>query len=299
MNDAEPQVTIQQLNVNGRTFKCRVCGMENSGEPIILLHGFPETSHMWEGVLKFLGNKGYRCLAPDQRGYSPGARPQDVKEYQLDLLSSDVLAFADAVSFEKFHIIGHDWGAACGWTVIKFHPERVMTFSALSVPHLGAFASAKKNDPEQRKKSWYMDFFQLPFIPEILFSIAIALKPSALWQYSSSEEVADYVSVLRKFDALQAIINWYRANYSFTLEYGDVFIPTTTIWGNRDIAIGRAAIEMSEQYMKGDYKLVELDAGHTLVQEKFPTIISEILARLQSYATILASGKINMASPKE
>ncbi|MGL5833082.1 MAG: alpha/beta fold hydrolase [Waterburya sp.] len=277
----EFQIEIRELTANGMSFRCRVCGMNNNGESVILLHGFPETSHMWEGVLQFLASQGYRCLAPDQRGYSPGARPQAVNSYRIDEIASDIVALADAVGFQKFHLVGHDWGAGCGWTVIQFYSDRVNTFSALSVPHLAAFRTAKNTDPEQKRRSWYIDFFQLPLIPEILFSMIIAIAPSRFWSHSTESEVAEYVSVFRQFDALQGMINWYRANQNFDLEYGDVFVTTTMIWGNKDIAIARAGVKMTEQYMKGDYKFIELDAGHNLVQEQFEPVTQAILERLQ------------------
>jgi pimeloyl-ACP methyl ester carboxylesterase len=279
----EFQVEIRELSANGMTFRCRVCGLGNSGEPVVLLHGFPETSHMWEGVLISLASKGYRCLAPDQRGYSPGARPKDRESYRINEIASDVVALANAVGFQKFHLVGHDWGSGCGWTVVQLYPDRVNSWSALSVPHMAAFNTAKKTDPDQKKRSWYMDLFQLPIIPEMLFGFAVAGKRPSLWKLSSAEEVADYLSVFRKFDGRKATINWYRANKELPVQYGAVFLPTILIWGNQDVAIGRAGVEMTKQYMKGEYSLIELDAGHTLVQEKFEQINQEILNHIQRH----------------
>ena len=174
----ESTIEILEVTANQMNFRCRACGMNNTGESVILLHGFPETSHMWESVLKFLASKGYRCLAPDQRGYSPDARPQDIDSYRIDQIASDIVALADAVRFEKFHLVGHDWGAGCGWTLVQLYSDHIKTFSALSIPHLAAFRTAKNTDPEQKKQSWYMDFFQLPLIPEILFGMIVSLASS-------------------------------------------------------------------------------------------------------------------------
>jgi pimeloyl-ACP methyl ester carboxylesterase len=128
-----------------------------------------------------------------------------------------------------------------------------------------------------------MDLFQLPIIPEMLFGFAVAGKRPSLWKLSSAEEVADYLSVFRKFDGRKATINWYRANKELPVQYGAVFLPTILIWGNQDVAIGRAGVEMTKQYMKGEYSLIELDAGHTLVQEKFEQINQEILNHIQRH----------------
>lgn len=279
--DSESQVEIKELPANGMTLRCRVCGLENSGEPVILLHGFPETSHLWEGILRSLASKGYRCLAPDQRGYSPGARPKNVASYRINEIASDVIALADAVGFQKFHLVGHDWGSGCGWTVVQLYPERVNSWSALSIPHLDAFSTAKKTDPDQKKRSWYMDLFQIPVIPEMLLGLAIAGKRPSLWQLSSSQELADYLTVFKQFDGRRAALNWYRANKELPVQYGNVSLPTILIWGNQDIAIGRAGVEMTKQYMKGEYSMIELDAGHALVQEKFDRVNQEILSHIQ------------------
>jgi pimeloyl-ACP methyl ester carboxylesterase len=279
----ESQIEIRELQVNGMTFRCRICGLENSGEPVILLHGFPETSHMWKGILISLASKGYRCLAPDQRGYSIGARPNDVESYRIDEIASDVIALADAVGFQKFHLVGHDWGAGCGWTVVQLYPDRVNSWSALSIPHMAAFDTAKKTDTDQKKRSWYMNFFQAPMIPETFFGIAVSGKRPSLWKFSSDEEVADYLSVFKEFDGRRATINWYRANKELSIQYGDVYHPSILIWGNQDIAIGRAGVEMTKQYMKGEYSPIELDAGHALVQEQFERVNHEILNHIQRH----------------
>jgi pimeloyl-ACP methyl ester carboxylesterase len=281
--DGESQIEIRDLQANGMTFRCRVCGLENSGEPVILLHGFPETSHMWEKILISLASRGYRCLAPDQRGYSPGARPTDIKSYRIDAIASDAIALANAVGFQKFHLVAHDWGAGCGWTIVQIYPERVNSWTALSIPHMAAFEWAKKNDKDQRDKSWYMSFFQIPLVPEVLLGFAVGGKRPSLWQFSSEAEVADYLTVFGEFAGRKATIDWYRANKELPVQYGDVSLPTVLIWGNKDIAIGRAGIERTKQYMKGDYSLIELDAGHTLVQEQFERVDREILNHIQRY----------------
>ena len=153
------------------TFTCRVGGMENDKETIFLLHGFPETSRMWNGLIKVLENEGYRIIAPDQRGYSKGARPSKVSDYTIDKLSEDVIDIANAFNIDRFHLVGHDWGSAVGWYIVSKYPDRIFTWSALSVPHLDAFAYSMRNDKTQKKKSEYIKFFNKPIIPEIYFKI--------------------------------------------------------------------------------------------------------------------------------
>ena len=160
------EVRIREIAANGMTFRCRICGLENQGEPVILLHGFPETSHMWERLMKELAERGYRCLAPDQRGYSPGARPKDIKNYLLSRTASDAAALADEVGFKKFHLVGHDWGSACGWAAVELYPDRIQSWTSLSVPHMTAFSHALTRNPVQMIRSSYMLLFQLPLVPE-------------------------------------------------------------------------------------------------------------------------------------
>jgi pimeloyl-ACP methyl ester carboxylesterase len=277
------QIEIVELQANGFTFRCRTCGMANTGDPVILLHGFPETSHMWTKVLLSLAAQGYRCLAPDQRGYSPGARPAEIAAYTIDKIASDVIALADLVGFSKFHLVAHDWGAGCGWTVIQLYPDRIQSWTALSIPHMAAFETAKKTDADQQKRSWYMEFFQLPLIPELMFGFMATSNPSSLWKFSDPEELGDYMTVFGNFEGRKATINWYRANRELPVPYGDVSLPTLSIWGNQDIAIGRAGVEMAKQYMKGEYSPIELAAGHTLVQEQFDRVDREILNHIQRH----------------
>jgi pimeloyl-ACP methyl ester carboxylesterase len=126
-----------------------------------------------------------------------------------------------------------------------------------------------------------MDLFQIPMIPKMLLGFAIAGKRPSLWNLSSEKEVADYLSVFKQFDGRRAAIDWYRANKELPVPYSDVSLPTILIWGNQDIAIGRAGVEMTKQYMKGEYSMIELDAGHALVQEKFERVNQEILSHIQ------------------
>jgi pimeloyl-ACP methyl ester carboxylesterase len=281
----QSQIEIVDLKANDMTFRCRLCGRENRGDPVVLLHGFPETSCMWERLLLSLASSGYKCLAPDLRGYSPGARPTSKASYRINEIASDVVALTDAVGFQTFHLIGHDWGSACGWTVVELYAERVNSWTALSVPHMAAFYAARKTDPDQKQRSWYMDAFQIPVIPEMVLGWAIAWIPSLFWEFASDAEIADYLTVFREFNGRSASINWYRANQELPIHYGDVYLPTLMVWGNRDIAIGRAGVDMSQPYMKGDYVKIELDAGHFLIQEQFERINRETLNHLQQHST--------------
>jgi len=136
-----------RLKANDLEFLIRVKGMQNKGAGVILLHGFPESSLMWQPLLDEAAAQGYRVVAFDQRGYSPNARPTEVSAYQIDNLVSDILAVADQVGFDTFHLVGHDWGAGVGWKTVMDFPERIHTWTAMAVPHSGVFFKALTNHP--------------------------------------------------------------------------------------------------------------------------------------------------------
>lgn len=282
-------IKIKEISANGMTFKCRVCGLENGGEPVILLHGFPETSHMWEKLMYKLAERGYRCLAPDQRGYSPGARPKGIRSYLLSSTASDVVALADKLDLKKFHLIGHDWGSACGWAAIELFPQRIQSWTSLSVPHMEAFSKALVRNPKQMIKSSYMLLFQLPIIPECLLSTGSYRILRGMWENSPPDEVEDYLNVFGSYDGRRGALNWYRANKINLrgevpgIKFGYVSHPTLFIWGSNDPAVGRDAVETASRFMTGEYKFLELGEGHWLIQGAFERVRDEIIEHVQSH----------------
>ncbi|MBM4268330.1 MAG: alpha/beta hydrolase [Deltaproteobacteria bacterium] len=136
---------MMRIEASGFVFDARATGPE-SGELVLLLHGFPQSSLEWEAQLEALGRAGYRAVAPDQRGYSRDARPVEVEAYWQDLLAADAIAIADALGARRFHVVGHDWGAAIAWQVAMLVPERIVSLTAVSVPHPNAFANALAGD---------------------------------------------------------------------------------------------------------------------------------------------------------
>ena len=277
--------SFADVSVDELTFTCRVSGMENDGEAVILLHGFPETSRMYYNLIPVLVSEGFKVVAPDQRGYSPGARPSKNSDYSIDKLSQDVIDIADAFQFEKFHLIGHDWGSAVGWVTVAFHSERVISWTALSVPHLDAFFKAMNNNPEQQRKSQYIKFFKKAILPEFYFSIFGYKYLRDIWRKSSKEEIEKYLEVFKQKRALKASLNWYRANMkNDDKSIGDIAAPTLIIYGLKDMAIGEKSVDESEKYLKGDYKIEKLNSGHWLIQESFEAVSKSIINHLTNYS---------------
>ena len=268
----------ETVSANGYDFSCQIAGNPDSAA-IILLHGFPETASMWNRLITDLDEMGYYVIAPDQRGYSAGARPKQKELYQLSNLAEDVVGIADALDIEQFHLVGHDWGAGVGWQVAADYEDRVLTYTSLSVPHITAFGKAYKEDKSQFDASFYIRRFQLPVIPEFYLARNDYGALRQAWSEHTDEELANNLNVFRQKGALTGAINWYRANYDFfdeDEEVGDIEIPVLFIWGNNDIALKRSGVEWTKDYVSGYYRFVEMDAGHWLVQEKYEEVKEEI-----------------------
>ena len=263
-----------QVKIGDLIFDCRTQGSKED-ELIIFLHGFPETSYMWKRLMSGLSENGFYCVAPNLRGYSKGACPKGKKHYTLDKLANDVLDIAEFLNKPKFHLVGHDWGAAIGWKVVHDHQDAILSWTGISVPHLQAFGKAIIVDQEQSNMSQYIRNFQLPYLPEMGIRKNDFKIFRKLWKHSESHEIDDYLEVFRNPEQLTASLNYYRSNYKLLKTaakdqiLGDINVPTLFIWGNKDVAIGSYSVNESHQYMKNDYEFIALDAGHWLIQTNY------------------------------
>ena len=276
---------LVRVQANTMEFRARVAGSDNAdGEGVILLHGFPETSIMWEPLLEALRRDGYHAIAFDQRGYSPGARPLMENAYTKGKLANDVLAIADAAGFDKFHVIGHDFGGAIAWTVADRHRERVLSLTSLSMPHPLALADALVNPGPQWPASSYVLFYRLPALPEFIMGFdRAALLSRWKWQNHPKNQVDEYRRVFSEPGALHAALDWYRAFKFRSLDpAGKVRPPTLFLWGEEDGAFSRAAATDTVNYMDGAYRLRTVNAGHNLMLEAPDVVETEILAHLKT-----------------
>jgi pimeloyl-ACP methyl ester carboxylesterase len=247
-----------RLDVGSFAFDGFVAGPAD-GELVLLLHGFPESAHEWAGIMPVLAEAGYRVVAFDQRGYSPGARPPGVADYHHRLLAGDVLGVADVLGAERFHLVGHDWGALVAWSTADVAPDRLRTLSILSVPHPRAFAAARANDPVQREKSAYIEFFKTADGAEQVFldDDAEGLR-RALAEIDPAIAEA-HVRVLQSPGAMAAALNYYRAWDDSLDEIGPSAVPTLFVWSTEDVAIARAGAEATGEWVTGPYRFVELE----------------------------------------
>ncbi len=255
------------------------------GEPVVLLHGFPQDSGAFDRMSPALHQSGLRTLAPDLRGYSPGARPTARSEYRMRTVVDDVLALLDAAGLNSAHVVGHDWGGLAAWALAAWHPWRVRTLTALSVPHPAAMTQAMLHS-DQALRSGYMAFFQLPAVPEraLLAGGGRGLR-RMLHAGGLPDELAErYVSRMREPGALTAALNWYRAiPLSGRDPVGVVRVPTLLLWGDRDVALGRPAVEASSRYVAGPYRLEVLEGlGHWLPEQAADRVAELVTAHVRA-----------------
>lgn len=269
-------------------FSARAAGPE-SGRTVFLLHGFPQTSYAWRHVLTALGDAGYRAVAPDQRGYAEGARPEGVEHYRMPFLVGDMLAMADSMGAHQIDLVGHDWGGAVAWNVAGRHPERLRTVTAVSTPHPAAFTDAIRSSAaggegasDQAERSSYMLFFRQEGVAETTLlgpdGDGAGLRNLYLGSGLAAEEADEYVRVLTQPGALTGGLNWYRAVDIGDVEgLGPIVTPCLYVWSTDDVALGRDAAEATAQYVKGEYRFEILEGISHWIPEKAPDELARLL----------------------
>ena len=253
------------LELGPYTFDAVAAGPDD-GEPVLLLHGFPESSWSWRLVQPVLAEAGYYSVAPDLRGYSPGARPAEASAYTVDELVGDVVGFADRLGWDGFHLVGHDWGGAIAWHTAGRHPERVRTLSVASTPHPGAFAAAKAAGPspdgdDQNEKSGYMQVFRQEgsenlFLADDGAGFRLGMAAAGL----DEESIEHYYARLSTPEAMVGALNWYRgADPTDSSGMGPIGMPTLYVWSDGDVALGPTAARATADYVEGPYRFEVLE----------------------------------------
>jgi len=277
---------VDTFEHDGLTFDVSDTG-PTEGRVVIALHGFPEDRHCWDPLAASLAGSGYRTLAPDQRGYSPGARPTGRRAYTLDLLAADVLALADEAGTTRFDLVGHDWGAALAWYLAANHPDRIRTLTALSVPHLQAFLEAMTRS-SQALHSWYMVFFQIPKLPEAILSRGGEKRFVAQLRRTGLDEDSARRYAIRAATpgAMTGPLNWYRAlPFEIRDRPGPVGAPTLFVWGDSDPFITRVAAERCAQHVSGRFRFETVVGGtHWLPTGSVDDIAALLLEHLAGTA---------------
>lgn len=252
------------------------------GELVLLLHGFPQCAEEWRSQLAALGAAGYRAVAPDQRGYSPRARPEGAEHYRADHLAGDALAIGDRLGGDTFHVVGHDWGALVAWQLAGRHPERLRTLTAVSVPHPLAMAEAMMSPSgDQAARSSYLNLFRTLEVPERLLLADEGAGLRALFAntgYHHRDAMERYVGRLLEPGALTAALDWYRAiDPAVLFGLQPVVAPTLLVWSTDDPAIGREAAEACAKHVTGRYRYEVLEGVSHWIPEDAPDELNRML----------------------
>ncbi|WP_370617560.1 alpha/beta fold hydrolase [Mumia sp. Pv 4-285] len=270
----------RSVDVGALTFDVAFAGPED-GAPVFLLHGFPQTYDSWSEVAPRLAEAGLRVIAPNQRGYSPGARPEDVEAYAVAHLVDDVTGLMDALGYDAVHVVGHDWGAAVSWALTAHHPDRVRSLVALSVPHLAAYGWALRHDEDQQQRAKYIQLMRQPGKAEQVLLEDDARRITAMYGGSVPAELAaSFVAAMQEPGALTAALNWYRAMGRDLDRTPTVVVPTTYLWGDGDWALGSAGARRCGEHVDAEYRFVPVAGASHWLPEEFPELVaSEIVAR--------------------
>ena len=250
-----------EIAANGMEFDALAAGPEQ-GELVVLLHGFPQSSATWAPQVRSLAEAGYRAVAPDQRGYSPGARPETIDAYRIDDLVGDVAAIADALDADRFHLVGHDWGALVTWFAAAALKDRLLTATPISSPHPLALADALADpDGDQSTRMGYVDMFRAEGSEtDMLADDAAGLR--LLYEMSglAADEAEPYLEVLSTPAALGSALNWYRANdFAVPPPISPITTPTMYVWSTDDPALGPGAAHAAGDHVDGPYRFEALE----------------------------------------
>jgi pimeloyl-ACP methyl ester carboxylesterase len=271
----------------GLVFDASVGGAENA-PLVLLLHGFGVSRHFWNAQVPALAAAGFFAVAPNQRGYAAGARPDpaDIDAYRVDRLVGDALDIVAATGHggRRFHLVGHDWGASLAWAIAYRHPERLGSLAILSRPHPLSFARALAlPDGDQAHRSRHHTAFLDPGAgPRLLADDAAWLRTRLAASGVPPAAIAAHLSVLGNPPAMEAALAWYRARGPRQL-LGPIAVPTLYLWGDADDTVGRAAAEGTGEFVAAPFRFEILPGvGHYAadeVPERVNALLLEHLAR--------------------
>jgi pimeloyl-ACP methyl ester carboxylesterase len=255
---------MARVEANGLGFEVADQG---TGTPVVLLHGFPDTSALWRHQVAALNAAGFRTIAPDMRGRGRSDRPADVAAYGLQNMVADVTGIMDALGIKRAHVVGHDWGAAVAWLVAMLSPDRVDHLVAVSV---GAPGAAGPPTLVDLQKGWYRILFLFDGIAEDLAQRNNWYLMRELLQ-GGGDDFDVYIANLSPPGALTAALNWYRANLPVDrlissgpgFAFPPVAAPTMGVFGTDDLYLGESAMTNSASKVTGSWRYERIEGvGH-------------------------------------
>lgn len=273
-------IQFQYLATNGIRLHTALAGPED-GNPVFLLHGFPDAWFGWESQIEALAEAGFRVIAPDQRGYNLSDKPEGVASYQMDTLVADIIGLADVLGYERFNLGGHDFGAMVSWNLAMRHPERLKRLVIANVPHPAVMQKYLRTHPSQMLKSWYAFFFQIPRLPEWFMSannwqFLISAMPDGL----TSEEQNRYRDAWSQPGAMTTMINWYRAMLRKPLDSTApprIEVPTLVLWGQQDPHLSYGMAPPSVELCTDGHLVTFEDATHWVLHDESAEVCQEMI----------------------
>ena len=273
----------ERIRTNGIELSCTVAG--DRGDLVVLLHGFPESAYEWRHQIPALAER-FRVVAPDLRGYGASSKPAGIAAYRPGVIADDVVGLIRAVGADRAHVVGHDWGGAIAWRLALEHPEALERLVVINCPHPAAMARALRTNPRQILRSWYVLFFQAPWVPEwalrrpgALRGALRTVRPGAL----RDEDVAAHERAFAIPGVATAALNYYRAAFREGLRGGGtgggrvIAAPTLLIWADEDFALGRELAEGMDRYFSGPFEIRHIpDCSHWVPEER-PDLVNSWL----------------------
>jgi pimeloyl-ACP methyl ester carboxylesterase len=278
MHDDPP---VQRIETpDGLSLALRV---EGSGTPVVLLHGFPDSSYVWRNQIPVLVESGFRVVAPDLRGLGESDKPQEVERYRMTTIAKDVVAILDHLGLGRAHVVGHDFGANLAWVVAGLHPERVDRLVAMSVGHPN---TQREPTVDQREKAWYMLWFQFEGLAE-------EVVPRHDWKLlrewtRGNGDVDRYIGAFSRPGAMRAGLNWYRANVlplreaAPARDFPSIAAPTLGLWSSGDDYLTEGPIRGSGEYVTGPWRYERIEEASHWLQLDRPDRVNELLLEFLS-----------------
>ena len=274
---------LSQITISpALTFDALAAGTQDA-PLVLLLHGFAESMHCWRAQVAVLADAGYRAIAPSQRGYSPGARPDtgDAANYHIERLMDDAMAIVAASGYgeARFHLVGHDWGGSIAWALADRFPERLASLTVLSRPHPNAFNRALQiADGEQARRSRHHKAFLEPDAADVVLADdAKWLRERLAANGVPASAIDRHLTVLGNKDAMEAALAWYRARGAIRGPLGPIRVPTLYIWGDADDTVGRTAAEGTVDFVAAPYRFEVLPGVGHFAADQAPDRVSELL----------------------
>jgi len=272
-------INLKYITTNGIHLHTALAGPDD-GDPVFLLHGFPDAWFGWKAQIVPLAASGYRVIVPDQRGYNLSDKPKGVASYKMAILVEDILGLADALGHDRFHLGGHDFGAIVSWSLAMHHPERIKSLAIANVPHPAVMGNYLRTHLKQMLKSWYAFFFQIPGLPEwTVRANNWRFLISAMPDDFTEEERDRYREAWNQPGAISGMINWYRAliqQRGQLTRSPKIQMPTLVLWGQQDPHISYEMAPLSVDFCENGRLVTFEDATHWVMHDK-PAEVSQNL----------------------